>query len=310
MVDNFILLAMLFFIIVFIYFNKKKTTNGFELNTTNFIKGIMAIFVIMSHTYKKAYFLGPLAVAGFFFLSGFGIKYKYDNGKKIEVKKIFQMYIPFILVNVFYLFKNSHVSFKQMIISFVFPSIVTYSWYIFEIIIIYFLCYFVLMKNRKNNDIIISILLITMIIVMYILKLGSWWYVSTISFVIGYWGYIFKHIKLRVPILIPFGLMIGVAIYIVVNNLAGGNVFGIMLVVISFLISTCIFLFEKKYSISNKFINYVGKNSLTVYLFHPIVINYVKIESQTTKFICGLVGALILGFVYNKFIKMKLKRHE
>ena len=208
-------LIIFLFLGVCIY-NAKICKNNFycenylTISENNSIRGILATLILICHT---LYFLkfqysgrlsniilklflnsGYLAVGIFLLFSGYGLMYglinkqNYLNG--FLHKRLPKIIIPFIITNILYIIVKSNTgiafSFKEIILSFFTVKIMPNAWYIITIIIFYIIFYlFFHYFELKKSIIYLMCFQILYIILCYVFKLGEYWYVSSIPFVLG-----------------------------------------------------------------------------------------------------------------------------
>ncbi len=262
----------------------------YSLKTVNFLKGMMAIFVIMNHIFEKGYILASIALGLFFCFSGYGIKYKY--GKKTKLKDVFykitSIYLPLFIINVctiFYniLVKNIEYTFLDVVKSFLFCNIVTYGWFIIDICLLYLCSYFIYkIKNMSENikDIIMCIFTILLVILLYLLGFESWWYCSLLGFPMGIIIYKNRNKRVKLSFIVPILIILTISTLCVVKNIREGILFCAIQVVNSLLICFSYFLFGQKYNLKNSIIELIGKNSLYIYLIHPLFLKLLKFNEM------------------------------
>lgn len=290
------------FILISIFCSSKKSSNMYSMNTTKFFKGIMALLVIISHVFEKGYLLGPLAVSIFFCISGYGLKYKYGKGGKITLANLVSLYIPFVIVNCINIFFRKLSSPLEIFLSFFTCSVTPYTWYIFIIIIIYILFSLIYKSKYVHKDCIMYIIIILMIPILYLLGFESWWFVSLIGFNIGVFAFNIKNVEIKsnYNYLMPLFCLINSVIFIYLNDLNNGYIFGICLILNSTFASLAYVAYAKKYECKNIILEKIGDYSLTMYLFHPIVLNYIKIDTELITFFITVIITYALSCTYFK----------
>lgn len=179
--------------------------NILNKEVSNKWKGIAALGVVASHTLPVSTYsflayltVGHLWVGIFFFLSGYGLSFSYRN-KKNYLKgflwsKIKRIYIPFVIAQILYLFAI-RMAWNRLLLSipkvFGLGLVNSVLWYILEILVLYIL-FWAEKKiiKRENDDIIWIFLIVSFIFVLVIIdaifEIGPFWYVSSITFLIGY----------------------------------------------------------------------------------------------------------------------------
>lgn len=179
-IELFIIIGVLFFIP-----NKKVINNERFLNKTltNEVKGLAILMIVIHHLCRHTisnafdlvafYDLGYVGVALFLFLSGYGLTSSLINkgNDNFFLKKIFRIYIPFILMNLlwfsvdYYFFHTR--SELQMVTDHIFGIIIADRnyWYIPFLIFWYIVFYFVMKLKINNKSKSILMILVSIIIV-------------------------------------------------------------------------------------------------------------------------------------------------
>jgi hypothetical protein len=140
-------------------------------------------------------FNGPLWVAVFFFFSGYGfeknykIKADYLNG--YIKKKLVTLYLPFCIAELFSVIQNIITEtikpdFGKIIIYIVGIKLINDTlWYVLELLIIDLILYFVYKYIHNNQIIICAMIYILFLGISVLTDVGTWWYFSTSSLIIG-----------------------------------------------------------------------------------------------------------------------------
>lgn len=299
MIDIVIILTFLILILLLCIKCVSKSNTKYDKRTFNFIKGIMVIFIVISHVYSRLNFLGPIACSVFLYFSGYGLEFKLEKDKKLKIFKIIELYIPFFLVNIFYLFYNNCFD-KYTMLTFISTINVKFSWYVFEYIFLYLVFIFYNFVFPKYRDIVTCIFVVLMIPLLYFLGFKTWWYVSLLGFPLGIITYKLKNIKINLHYIIPLIVFLILFFYrFSLFNIKGiHNV--VLLLALSITSSIFLMLFLSQHSIHNRFIEYIGSNSLTMYLFHPIFLLIFKFKYKFTYFVVSFLLAFLFSVVYRK----------
>lgn len=170
------------------------------------IKGIAALGVVCSHvlpvsTYPilRYFTLGYLWVAVFFFLSGYGLAYSFcykeNYMQNFWRNKLFGIYFPFVIAQFLYycgimiLQDNKSMDITDVFNILGFGLCNNVLWYIIEMIIFYVIFY-CLVKSNRNTNINCCLTTAGVIVILFVadilFDIGSWWYVSSPTFAIGY----------------------------------------------------------------------------------------------------------------------------
>lgn len=185
----------------------KKQKNYLSYDSTNCLKGIFAIFVLIHHLYQYSGLfkssviglvfqaLGYLSVGMFFFYTGYGMmvsKNKKGYVKLIGKKRILPLYLFYVFLIVFYAIWKSGLNysftFSDIIQSLLFgKTIVPLGWYFQVTFVIYLLLWMVFTVSKKNSEclIITGIALGVYCIICNRCGLASTWYESIFCVVLG-----------------------------------------------------------------------------------------------------------------------------
>ncbi|MGN0107517.1 MAG: acyltransferase family protein, partial [Hominilimicola sp.] len=171
--------------------------NYFSVDQTHSIKGMCAVFILLSHvcmylaeTFPSLFlfkYVGAIMVAGFFLVSGYGLQYGVMNKdnylKGFFSKKMMSLAVPYYIINFFYITTN-HMDLRSIIL-----SLFGYNlWFMMAIVIFYtgfFLCNKIFGKKWASTA--MTLFVIGYIIVMNRLHFGFWWYNSSLAFAAGIW---------------------------------------------------------------------------------------------------------------------------
>ncbi len=189
---------------------KGEFFDSLSLENSQVLKGISALLVVFAHlstNIQKPFpnivmnlfvYVGPLAVAVFFFLSGYGLTFsylkkgdEYLNG--FFRKRLLSLIVPFLIVLVPY---NLIVVLRgRFVLNDFFYSVidgdplnVKYSWYV-AVILLFYVLFFIVAKlsKGKRNQLMLIMLSITIVYVGACLASGipSHYYSSVIGFLLG-----------------------------------------------------------------------------------------------------------------------------
>lgn len=172
------------------------------------IKFIAALLVVNGHLFifgnptgplTRFMNFGPCCVSLFFFLSGYGLIYSYDNKGDAYLKSFFsrrfvKLLIPlataYIITLPIYSFLKAPINWND-----VFGTIfwggpyLKFSWYVTEIAGIYLLFYSTMRLKAQlaNKLIILSVEVLILMAILFIANQPIWYVVSLPSFIIGIW---------------------------------------------------------------------------------------------------------------------------
>lgn len=219
-------LIMLQFMHVEVAKKKNFIENYWNLEQTKAIQGLVAAYIILHHmtqmiTQYGAIDRGPITimqglgiyfVSIFFFFSGYGLLYSYQEKENYMdgflLKRLSVVLIPFVLTNILYTCTLGFSTGRIQTVPDVITSLLGYTlinenaWYVVEIILLY-IVFFLAYRPRKNKAVnekfafaIVSIFTILMVAGSLLLChddteigghwfKGEWWYNTTILFVVG-----------------------------------------------------------------------------------------------------------------------------
>ena len=338
-----IALDLLPFILLFLCIFGAKTTKPLSsINSNDYLslatcksyRGLFAIVVIFHHLanltetgvlFRLFSYMGPFAVAFFFFLSGYGLQKsyiikseKYKNG--FLLKRIPTVLIPYIIITAIYwlmfYFSGHYYSIKDIILNLIIAGnpIAYYSWFIVNILVFY-VVFWLLMNFCKNHYLMMIlggfIWFIIHTLFCKTMQYGSYWFISSQLLVIGmFWAVheqkiisLFKKKYTTVIILsVEFFLLF---FYINKTSLPVNNLFRILkisspfLTNIFFVLSVLVFFLKIK--IGNRVLDFLGEISLELYISHGLFIitlrnKYIYIDNELIWSISVLAGTILFSY--------------
>ena len=173
---------------------------------SNSLRGVLALMVLIAHIHGRIDLFrlpfigavlvsfGYLAVAGFMFLSGYGISESLKNKPMYVALFPLNKILPICIINalmiIIYLLRD--VIFKYDIIgwrvlqSFLFgETIVDNGWYLQTLILLYIFFYISFRIFKERGWIAVSVLIFIYVILCYVFDLSSTWYETTPCFLLG-----------------------------------------------------------------------------------------------------------------------------
>ncbi len=308
--------------------------NYLSIDTLKYYKGFFAIVIIFHHlsqrtlggiVFREFSYVGYLAVAAFFFYSGYGLQKSYmtkgDKYKKDFLKKRIPMVlIPYIIVTfifwvMYYMLGNCYSLKDIKAFNIKGVTLVPFSWYIITILIFYFV-YWILMKVCKKNY---YAMIVGGVIwnVLYIiccmkLKFGLWWYNTSHMLIVGMlWAVwekkLIKIIK-RYQIIIPIIWIVFALMPIKGNDLYVG-------IIVTFLFVISIVLFSMKVRIGNKILGFLGEISFELYMIQGLFITILRsnkfyIVNEFAWSCLVLALTIISGFVLHILFDKLLTKYK
>ena len=340
-------ILVLIFLIV-ILFGIKYTHDNEEylsLKTCNSIRGILALIVLFHHIAQRinsGYLFseftkfGFLPVSVFFFFSGYGLMKKHiseeDYSKGFIKKRIPSLLIPYLIVIFLYWLMyacyGEVYSFTDMLDILSRGYIIaSASWYIVDIIILYFVFYLSMKLFKKNNWLIILCNVIFNVILMLLFKNISWgeyWYNTILISNLGMlWAFkeetIIKFIKKSYYLVLPMIVLLFSVLWgnrsLVVKLLNFEFASALVTTIIGILFTLIVIFISRKFIIGNKVLNFVGKISLEVYLLQGIFVYiFIKsgriISSDILTSLIVIVLTVVFGYVFNKLFSFILSKYK
>lgn len=341
------LLPIGLFAIVIVGIKPAKTISAINddyltIDTFKTYKGIFAIVVVLHHLAQRTQgggslfrdfsHIGYLAVAAFFFYSGYGLQKSYmtkcDLYRKDFLKKRLPVVLfPYIVVTVFYWIVNwlngEFYSFKDVMASFISGKpIVLFSWYVITIIIFY-LVFWILMTVCKKNyyAMLIGGVIWYVLYTLFCIKMkyGSWWYNTPHILILGMswaiWEEKLTKIIKRYQFIIPLvwiAFAVAFVLKVIYSSQIPTRIISLLIeivTVILFVIS--LVLYSMKSKIDNKILRFLGDISFEIYLIQGLFIqlfrgNRIYIENEFVwaylVLASSIAGGYILHIVFSKIL--------
>ena len=181
-----------------------------SLDGTMCLKGILAVCILLHHLYQRTSILlgtvfggilqsmGYLSVAGFFFITGYGLMAQYMHSRKRYMahflrNRILSLYIMYLMTAVLYLIYNLwcggiEVSILSIIKTLTFGgTIVENGWYIQAVFIVY-IAFYMIFRLSIQDDLKVALMFLATIfycILCLIMNLPNTWYESIFAVVLG-----------------------------------------------------------------------------------------------------------------------------
>lgn len=255
----------------------------------------------IKHGLEPFMYIGYLAVAVFFFCSGYGL-YQSIHTKEEYLKDFFfnrltPIIIAHLLVNFVYMWIDNYydipIPFQVPVTLFGPNTINPYSWYIYAIILCYFL-FFIAFKYFKNER--LSIGVIGAGLILYIMfcnywLYGGWWYNTILVFLFGI-IYARNEIAIREKIEANYKRAVVISLVLTVVSFAGAQIlsgsnivadeqmlYSRMQLIIAMIrtVNSCLFvllliMISMKKEINSKYLSFIGELTLEIYLLHGVFV--------------------------------------
>lgn len=288
-----------------------------KLENEKNIKLILAIWIILSHLpgMKVLGAYNYLPVAGFFFLSGYGLMMKSKSNSKYNLlKSILKIYIPYMFATIIYtiIFNNYNLLMLLKQITLIKVDL-PYGWYIRTQIILYIIWFIANNSKNKNWKILISFILVLIYSILFRYTgqiLTS--YKTVFAFVVGLWyamyeNKVFKYINLYSCV---FCGVVSLAIRFIVTD--NETIFDSVLYNLSGILFCFLLVYSiYKINIKNKKIDFLKNMSLELYLVQGISQcffmktyfcdkSFLYLNNNLLIIILSTIGTIILGYLLKK----------
>lgn len=316
-----------------------------SVTTSNAYRGIFALVVILHHLAQRTtggYLMpdftriGYLAVAVFFFLSGYGLQKKNISDESYSrgflIKRIPTILIPYVIMCILYWVTyallgdvrtlsstwNSFIKYGD--------PIVWFSWYVVSIIVFY-LAFYLLMKifRRHHLGTILGGIAYFFVYVFVCRKLsfGFWWYSTALLPVLGiawatYERQILKFIRKSYFVLLPLLLLAFVALslykwplYWLIPSVWTELT---LTIILSLLFVVTALLLSLKLKVGNKILDFLGSISFEIYMTQGLSMlllrnDYLKITNDSVWSVSVILLTIVLSFFLHKLFAFLLKKY-
>ena len=327
--------------------NYNKEFNGSFLakDVSNSWKGILAIIVLLHHISQRLsgdyllfsvfYDAGFIAVAAFFFFSGYGLqKQRLNKGveyrKDYFKKRVFTILIPFGIVVVLQWFNNramgNYYPIKAVLNAMFVgdqPLMVMYSWYVVVILAFYIifglLLYIIPKDNRKVITCVIGINILYVLFCIW-KGIGTYWFNAVHLLWIGmlaaqYEQVLIEWFKKRYILCLIISILVFLVSYVLIRGKIldfTDTYMGDMIIksICAVAFVTLILLSNLKLKIGNCILSFLGKISFEIYLMQGIFISglshHISFANEVLWaygiIVSTIIGAIFLFYV-NKIIR-------
>ena len=353
------LLPILLFALLF-FGAKLATPFGTAFNTEGYLskesgryyRGLFAVIVLFHHLaqytekgmiFHKFYLVGYMAVAFFFFLSGYGLQKSFitkgdDYRNGYLSRRILPILLPYLFMTVIYWFAHladGHLySFSELISELRGGHpLVSHSWYIINILLFYFVFYILMSLFKGRYKIMIAgALCWNLLYTFFCIKLGfgEWWYNASHLLIVGMiWALYEKKITDVITKAYFFITPVIWIIFITLFLIKYYNVFDfpnfhiIIKFFIDFFFVIGILLLFLKIEIGNKVLGFLGDISFEIYISQGLPQqflrgNHINIENDFLYAVCVIISTiaiayllhLLLTYVKNRIYSSTLSKSE
>lgn len=303
-----------------------------KLNTSNAIKGLVALIIILHHisldiTHPTILYLfqwlGCISVSLFFFLSGYGLTYQLkmnDNYLNTFWKcRIFKVLIPFILSNLIFIIFN-HFYFKvNYSLKNIIPLLIgikqinPITWFVKCLIWLYIGFYFSFNFTKKIYLQFTFLYLFVIVWVFWIIMHGSHLFISVFAFPLGVYCVKYSNkISSNIPRIITILIFIVFCylFYEVSKMKVFFNLRSILIGIVECLCFTIfIVLIMRNIEIKNQLFKFIGSISYEIYLIQGIFLHFIFKSNELLSIAIIMPSTLIASYGFkllNSWITSKL----
>ena len=312
----------------------------------NYYRGIFAVAVILHHVAQRTTSgfifhdafcnIGPLCVAVFFFISGYGLQKSYSSSTSYSECFLFRrlpnVLFPYICITIIcwaeWLLFGTFYSLKDVIVAIVYGNpIVPFSWYIITITAFY-VFFWMLMKlcPKPSFLMIIGAAIGYILYALFCIKMGygSWWYITVPAVVLSmFWALYEKEILYilqknswlywMVYITSALGFLVLLFKFDVIYSTFEFKRFGTILVIMRNLLFVFnLVLFMMKFKIGNRVLAFLGEISLELYLAQGVFIEgpHWGIQNEFVWCLYVLFATIVAAYIFHDFNKWVLSHYR
>ena len=313
-----------------------------SLESCNSFRGIFALVVVFHHLAQRTSggvlfhlfsYVGYLAVAVFFFYSGYGLMKKHMSSpqyyEKFLLNRIPSILLPYLVITavywLYYAGTGKVYSAKQMMISSFLKGspIVLFSWYIIAILLSYIAFWLLMMLFKKRYDLMVmSACFLNLLYILFCRRLGygSYWYNTAFAFCVGmFWAHKESDILKLLEKYFPISAISAILFWMIC--FLGTSVVEISVIRFALQISSaCLFsiiivLLSMKFRIRSKIAHFLGRISLELYLVQGLPIKMFRnkaIYIQNELLWCSIVllSSIALAVVFHALFNKMLSYYR
>ncbi len=312
-----------------------------EKSTTDSLRGLFALMVVLHHLSYYAYegllfswfaYVGYLAVAVFFFLSGYGLSRQFKAVGTPYIKRIFTKKLPKLIIiyalftllySLVWLALGYRFTWRYVLWSLVSGSpIVLNSWYILTLVLLY-ICFgavFGLCRNRPRLGLwLMAAIQLAYVAVMHRLGYEYHWYISSFGFTLGSIAgmnreQLHRRISRGWSLWAIIAAVFFAGAYYLAWRTTNGNLGIPGLGLMSRIASATVFamlvaVLSLKVRLGNRVLRAIGSFSLELYLVHGLVYSllrssFVYITGNFWWVLASLALSLVLAWILHKGTKL------
>ncbi len=314
---------------------KSWNENYLSLETCRSWRGFFAVAVVLHHLSQLAkggtifyelIKIGILAVAVFFFFSGYGLQKQYMKSsnyqKRFLLRRLPAVLFPYIIITAVYWAVNAVFgtlySPKEILVKTIVKGdpIVSYSWYILVILMFYLVFWLLMLACRKPWIMILGGCIWYGLYVMFCMKMkyGIWWYNTAHLLPVGMFWAVYEDkmlslIKKSYRVTAPFVWTAFLLLFCFSKKIQAhipiNNIRLITETVTCLLFVLSLILFTLKFEIGNLVLNRLGSLSLEIYLVQGLFTmslrqdGFILIKNDFVFSILVLAGSVLLGWGFH-----------
>lgn len=338
-------MILLFVILAFIAIYGIKFSsyneNYISLESTNAVKGILAVIILFSHMngyielpdtlYDNAFssvlrHLGQLMVAPYLFYSGFGIlesvKKKPNYSRSFPRKRILKTLVHFDIAVILYLLTGCIIGSHYPIVNYLtcwigWESVGNSNWFIFVILLLYVLTYLSIWISEQTYSVEKQKLPLIAFSVTFgaicswgLLHLAgkdSWWYDTIMTFPLGMWFSIYRESfeSLMKKHFSSWLVILSILVLLGAWHVTIGNDhYGICACLFCLAITALL----TKVHIGNNTLQWLGAHAFAIYIMQRLPMNIFEHfgwnENPYIFIVFSIPSALIIAWGYNKLLSL------
>lgn len=308
-----------------------------SLLTSKYLKGWFSLVIVLHHLsqwttggvlFRPFTEVGYLAVAVFFFFSGFGCQKRYmtvpDYTSQFLGKRLPSLFVPYVIATVCFMVVQACYAIEPAWWLFFFPwdkgnTLLPHAWYIFAVAVFY-LVFYELMKwfKQQTKWIVLGVIVYSVVQISFCVAqdYGRWWMISTAALPFGVlcaWKekMLTRFLKNKAGILgiIVAGVYLEAFIPYLPWKMFFCNVNSVVVVLM-------VLLFSTKFKIGNKILAFLGNIYLEIYLMHGIFLHTVPLRRLHAVFgdfwwcVVVLTGSIVSGYLLHQLCKKPLQTYQ
>lgn len=273
-----------------------------SIENSTALRGILSVLVVCYHLAQRTgdrslfhifVFFGFLPVSYFFFLSGYGLQKSFAKKANyrgtILRKRIPSVALPYLFFTGLYCLlswvEGDAYALSEVLLSFVNGGpVVTFSWYILCILLIYLVYYITTAFYRGNHDTILILNLLFVAALPFVFKklgYGGYWYSTCITYPLGiFWAIkeekILPWIKKHYLPLLAAGLVASSVLFLSTMRFSSGRVILWLYWPCCLLFVPTLLLVQMKVTFGNRLLTLLGNCSMEIYMFHGFFMSFYR----------------------------------